>query len=120
MRDYKKNIITKDAKHNKATFINKDAVKDVKEGKSPSALREEVKSTEPKGKGMTTTDISAFIGAGAGIDIREAFKDRPNIVKALKEARLTYTNQVPRTVKLLTSIKGIGNKSAQHILETLS
>jgi len=119
MRDYKKRIINKDAKRSKVVFSNKDAVLDAtSRGKEApyKVLGDDVVNI---GKGMITSDIPDFINinSGVGFDIREVFKDKPHIVKALKKAGYRYTNELQG--KDLTSIKGIGKSSAHYILEII-
>jgi len=120
MRDYKKNIANKDAKHSRTAFLNKDAVEDCTNTKrlSESALKEQNEAVEDKG--MTSRDFTAF-GTGSSHDlIKDTFSDKPLLVKALKEAGLTYSNQIPKNINKLVEIKGIGEWSANFILERLS
>ena len=118
MRDFKKNIANKDAKHSRTKFINKDALIDVNTLKSESALAD---SPEVIDKGMTTADLPGFVSTTEGNNlIKDTFRSKPNIVKALKEGGLTYNSQIPRSIETLVAFRGIGFASAKHILEELS
>ena len=119
MRDFKKNISNKDARHSKTSFLNKDAIKDAAEQKSHSAEAEAPKIID---KGMTTSSMPGFLSTTEGNElIKDTFRSKPNIVKALKEELgLTYVNQIPRSIEKLVAIKGIGVSSANHILGELS
>lgn len=122
MRDHKRNIINKDSKHSRTRFLNTDAVMDFHTGQSKSAKKEFVGEPVGVGVAMTTVDSAFVKSAGIGGElISVVFKKRPNIVKALKqEVGLTYVSQIPRNIDILVAVKGIGKKSAIHILETLS
>ena len=117
MRDYKKTILNKDPKHSRTKFINKDAIGDHEKNPSPSV---DMNSTPDKG--MTTRDLPGFVASSEGNNlIKDVFRARPNIVKALKEELgVTYVNQIPREHRALVAVRGIGGKSANHILEMLS
>lgn len=116
MRDFKKNISNKDAKHSRTRFINKDV--EIQKSKSARAEEEEIVID----KGMTTGDLPGFVGTSEGNElIKDKFASKPLIVRALKaNAGLTYVNQIPITLVKLIAIKGIAEKSANYILEELS
>lgn len=99
-------------------MFNKDENKSIIIGKNPKIIDQSKASGSSSG-GITTKDVSSVIKGSHQDSIEVVFADKPYIANVLGGQNISSIFQLPKTIEELKKIKGIGNSSAETILERI-